>query len=574
MKTPVSSTPQTKSDVSNELLNQRTAESDQVTSSQNNSTVGLYDLRIIEYLKTTLPDILQKTKSTYCFAAFIDTQTEDLTKLFLASMQNFAAQRIDNANFKKFWQESFTKYTSVIENTLPVYCTITSSDSSFRVVRYATVPTHFNNSMLIFILLNKDTDYTESDILETAQQMENFKKVLELNQPSNDSVDTTNHQAILSLSERIINAQRIESIGVLSGGIAHDFNNYLTGILNFVNLAKLCTVSRQIEQYLDNTIAIINDAQKMTKQFLKYSKPGESSPTPLHIDKTLRDNISILLSGTNIRAELHVDDNLWQCNADVSQIEQMFASIIINAREAMPEGGFINIAITNEHITTSETLPLPEGNYVKIQVTDNGCGIPSEIQSKVFSSYFTTKFGRSGFGLTSAMMIAKNHKGHITMSSEVNTGSVFTVYLPSAVTPANGSSSSNDQGARGKILLMDDEYFIRHTASEILKKKNFSVVTATQGHEAVELFKNAHFSEAPFDVVILDLTVPDGMGGIETLKKLAEIDPEVKAIASSGYSDDPVISEPEKYGFSGSLGKPYNLNEFINAIKDVIFREL
>ncbi len=218
-----------------------------------------------------------------------------------------------------------------------------------------------------------------------------------------------------------------------------------------------------------------------------------------------------------------------------------------------PTAGFINIFISIEQIATSQTIPLPEGNYIKIQITDNGCGIPSEIQNKIFSSYFTTKSGRSGFGLTSAMMIAKNHKGHITMSSDVNTGTVFSIYLPSAETPTGSLSSSDEQRAKRKILLMDDEYFIRQTASEILKKKNFNVVTATQGHEAVELFKNAHLSEAPFDVVILDLTVPDGMGGIETLKKLAEIDPEVKAIASSGYSDDPVISQPEKYGFAGSL---------------------
>jgi CheY-like chemotaxis protein len=381
-------------------------------------------------------------------------------------------------------------------------------------------------------------------------------------------------QPMLFFRERITNSQRTESIGILAGGVAHDFNNYLTGILNSVNLAKLCTVSRQIEQYLNNTIAIINDAQKLTKQFLRYSKNSEPSRTMVRIDKIIRDNILILLSGTNIRAELHVDDDLWQCEIDENQIAQVFGSIIINAREAMPDGGIIDITLRNEDIQSPEIVPLSAGKYVRVQIKDTGCGIPSEIQKCIFSPYFTTKFNRSGLGLTSAMIIAKNHNGHIAISSEVNAGSVFTIYLPSVDTSKNGASMREEQKNGGKVLLMDDEHYIRQTASEILKKKNFNVVTATQGLETIELFKNAHSSDAPFDVVILDLTIPDGMGGLETLKKLLEIDPEVKAIASSGYSDDPVISQPEKYGFADSLGKPYNLNEFINVIKNLISRAI
>ncbi len=383
-------------------------------------------------------------------------------------------------------------------------------------------------------------------------------------------VFNTSDPNLTSYNDKLITSHRVESIGVLAGGMAHDFNNYLTGIINFVNLAKFCTTSRQIELYLDNTLAIANDAQLLTKQFLKYSKNYEPVYKKILISSILNESISILFKGTNIKAELHVDENLNLCNVDEDKISQLFSSIIINAREAMPDGGIIDITVKNEFVDQSQQLPLAHGNYVTIQIRDNGCGMSPEIMENIFKPYFTTKLRRSGLGLASAMIIAENHHGYITASSEINAGSTFTVYLPVANTPNIDILSNEISHSRGKILVMDDEYYIRQTSTELLRKRNFEVCTAIQGNEAIELYKKALETGVPFDAVILDLTVPEGLGGMDTLRKLREINPEVKAIASSGYSDDPVIVQPKNYGFTASLAKPYNLNEFLNCITNVL----
>jgi signal transduction histidine kinase/CheY-like chemotaxis protein len=631
-----------------------------------------------QQIRNTFCNVLEQTKSNYCFAVFINKTHSTLTHLLMSNGLDIISQRTDNLNFKKFWEEAYQKNESIIENNLPVQCTISTNNTHFRVSRYASIPVQNHDSSIIFILFNKASDYSEIDIITTTEHIEKLFFEIEFELKSNssnenslfnqivpilkESVIVTNSDGIILtmndaaqsltgytesdaagmdinalfqttqsfdqliysncssdqwqcaciskekspiiiegktirmkddlgthsgyihvfnastsevtfLNEQLINSHRTESIGILAGGMAHDFNNYLTGIINFVNLAKFCTTSRQIELYLDNTLAIANDAQTLTKQFLKYSKNYEPVYKKVLIDRILKENISILFKGTNIRAELKIDENINLCNVDEDKVSQLFGSIITNAREAMPDGGVIDIAVTNEYIERSELLPLASGNYVKIQIRDNGCGMSPEIMSNLFKPYFTTKPKRSGLGLASAKIIAEDHQGHITVSSEVNAGSTFTVYLPIANTINLDTPPNENNQTHGKILIMDDEYYIRQTSSELLKKKNFDVSTAIHGNEAVKIYKNAFETGVPFDIVILDLTVPEGLGGMETLKKLEAINPDVKAIASSGYSDDPVIVQPEKYGFAASLAKPYNLNEFLSCITSVLLKE-
>jgi signal transduction histidine kinase/ActR/RegA family two-component response regulator len=629
-------------------------------------------------IRNTLCTVLEQTKSAYCFAAFINMSNNTLAHLFMSNGIDFISQRTDNTNFKKFWEEAFLRNEPVIENNLPVQCTISTNNEQFRIFRYASIPVQNQNSTIIFILFNKESDYSENDTLAATLCIEElvigidftpsrkhinenplFNQILPALKESvivtnldgtiliinnaaqsligyseseaagmnidmllqatpaiyqqTDSIDTPDnwictcttrekssitiegktiqmkddpgtHSGYIhvfntcttgenSQAEQLMNSHRIESIGILAGGMAHDFNNYLTGIINFVNLAKFCTTSRQIELYLDNTLAIANDAQTLTKQFLKYSKNYESINKKVIIDRILKENISILFKGSNIKAELHIDDNLNFCNVDEDKISQLFGSLIINAREAMPEGGIIDITVKNEHVTRSEKMPYASGDYVSIQIRDNGCGMSQDVLNNLFKPYFTTKPRRSGLGLASAKIIAEYHQGYITVSSEVNAGSTFTVYLPIAKADKLETPSNEDKHTHGKILVMDDEYYIRQTSLELLKKKNFEVCTAIHGNEALNIYKQAFETGVPFDLVILDLTVPEGLGGMETLKKLEMINPDVKAIASSGYSDDPVIVHPEKYGFEASLAKPYNLNEFLNCITSVLSNE-
>lgn len=629
-------------------------------------------------IRNTLCTVLEQTKSAYCFAAFINISNNTLAHLFMSNGIDFISQRTDNTNFRKFWEEAYLKNEPVIENSLPVQCTISTKNAQFRIFRYASIPVQNQNSTIIFILFNKDSDYSENDTLaatlcieelvigidftpnskhinenllfsqiipvlkeavivtnldgtiliinNAAQSLTGYSEteaagmnldtllqaapIICQNGCSGDTPDhwmctcTTREKSSVAIegktlqmkddqgahsgyihvfnastsggntpNEQLINSHRTESIGILAGGMAHDFNNYLTGIINFVNLAKFCTTSRQIELYLDNTLAIANDAQTLTKQFLKYSKNYEPIYKKILIDRILKENISILFKGTNIKAELHIEDNLNFCNVDEDKISQLFGSLIINAREAMPEGGIIKISVKNEHITRSEKLPFASGDYISIQIRDNGCGMSQEILSNLFKPYFTTKPRRSGLGLASAMIIAESHQGYLTVSSEVNAGSTFTVYIPVANIMNLDTPLNEDNQSHGKILVMDDEYYIRQTSSELLKKKNFEVSTAIHGNEALQLYKQALDSGVPFDIVILDLTVPEGLGGMETLKKLEAINPDVKAIASSGYSDDPVIVQPGKYGFAASLAKPYNLNEFLSCITSVMSKD-
>lgn len=371
----------------------------------------------------------------------------------------------------------------------------------------------------------------------------------------------------------LLKAQKLESIGILAGGIAHDFNNILTAIVGNISLAKANTEQEDdIHEILTEAERASLQAKNLTLQLLTFAKGGAPLKKTASIIELIKASADFALRGSNVRCEFAFPDDLWAVEIDVGQISQVIQNIVVNADQSMPEGGIIQIIAENATVNQEQGLPLRPGKYVKISIKDRGVGIPSELLSKIFDPYFTTKKKESGLGLAIAYSIIKKHGGHITVESLINHGTTVYVYLPSSMKaikerPTNESHLYTD---KGRVLVMDDEDFIRKIASRMLNRFGYEVDTVENGMEAVEQFLAAKRSQKPYDAVILDLTIPGGMGGKETVQKLLEIDPKVKAIVSSGYSNDPIMAGFKKFGFKGVVMKPYKVEELRKALKKVL----
>jgi nitrogen-specific signal transduction histidine kinase/CheY-like chemotaxis protein len=368
-------------------------------------------------------------------------------------------------------------------------------------------------------------------------------------------------------TERVLqNSQKLESLGILAGGIAHDFNNLLTGIFGYIDLAKtgLAKDSKAFS-HINNALAVFERARALTRQLLTFSRGGSPSTKTVSISRILTDVVGFALSGSNVNAHFSLSDSLWSCNVDEHQVGQVIDNIVINARQAMPLGGSITLAARN--IGEGEPVPPPlvPGRYVRISIADTGIGIPAEILPRIFDPFFTTKQQGSGLGLATAYSIVRKHNGHISAESQPGKGTTFTLFLPAALQETNETVVRETQECCGKgrrVLIMDDERFILDIGSTLLGMMGCETAAASTAEEAVRLFREATDSGIPFHLVILDLTIPGGEGGMETLRHLREIDPEIKAIASSGHSFDPIMADPSRYGFSAGLAKPYIKDEF------------
>jgi PAS domain S-box-containing protein len=368
-------------------------------------------------------------------------------------------------------------------------------------------------------------------------------------------------------------ADRLESLGILSGGIAHDFNNFLTGILGNISLAKL-HLNPEDEAYeiLRESEKAAQSAKGLTQQLLTFSKGGAPVKVNIDIEDSVRSSANFVLSGSNVRCNFELSGNLWNVKADKGQLTQIFNNLILNAVQAMPEGGIIIIRGKNLNIDKKNNLPLKNGKYVKIEIQDRGIGIPPEIIPKIFDPFFTTKQKGSGLGLSTVFSIIKRHEGHIAVESKMGEGTSFYIYLPATadIIIVEEDKEKKVLKGKGKILIMDDKSFVRNAAVKALKLFGYEVKGSTDGDEAVSLYKDALNEGKPFDIVILDLTIPGGMGGEDTLKKLREINPKVKAIVSSGYSEDPVMAEYKKHGFNAIVSKPYQYEDLCEVIRKVM----
>ncbi len=375
------------------------------------------------------------------------------------------------------------------------------------------------------------------------------------------------------LEEDLMRARKLESVGILAGGIAHDFNNLLTAILGNISLAQMDIPkkSEAFERLADAEKASMR-AQDLTGQLLTFSKGGEPVKSVVYLPELVKDSAGFALRGSNVKCEFSFPKGLWLVETDEGQISQVINNIIINADQSMPEGGTISVSVRNLRVTKADALPMAEGDYSKISIKDQGLGISEEHLLKIFDPYFTTKQVGSGLGLATSYSIVKRHDGHIEVESKLAAGTTFHVYLPASSGAVLSEKKEETQPVTGKgrILIMDDEKNIRNFVTKALRKIGYECETANHGLEAIELYKQARESGHPFEAAIMDLTIPGGMGGKETIKRLLEIDPEARAIVSSGYSNDPVIANYEKHGFKGYMAKPYTIQEISMVLHEVL----
>ncbi|MFH1625769.1 MAG: PAS domain S-box protein, partial [Pseudomonadota bacterium] len=372
------------------------------------------------------------------------------------------------------------------------------------------------------------------------------------------------------MEEELLRSQKLESVGVLAGGIAHDFNNLLGTIMGNVSLSKL-EVDRGSELFemLDEAEKATLRAHALTKQLLTFAKGGTPVKETASLSKIIEESTGFVLRGSKSRCEFSIAEDLWPAEVDVGQISQVINNIVINANQAMPMGGIIQVAADNLIIEDRHGLPVKPGRYIRISIKDQGVGIAQKHFLNIFDPYFTTKQEGSGLGLATTYSIIKKHDGHITLESRLGIGTTFHIYLPASEKAMPEKEEVKFIKGQGRILLMDDDEMLKKMAGRTLRKLGYEVSFAEDGAEAIELYIDARESKEPFDVVILDLTVPGGMGGKEAVEKLLEIDPEVKAIVSSGYSDDPVMSNFRDYGFSGSATKPYDVKKLSKVLHEV-----
>lgn len=378
------------------------------------------------------------------------------------------------------------------------------------------------------------------------------------------------------IREQLMRTQRIESVALLAGGIAHDFNNLLTGIMGNISLARVQPdIGSRSFEFLNEAERSAIRAKSLTNQLLTFAKGGIPVKKTFYPANLIKEAAEFAVRGSNVRCEFDIPEDLWAIDADEGQFDQVIDNLVINAREAMPEGGKITIRAQNIRIDDEKRPPLKGGKYVRISVQDYGIGIPKEYLERIFDAYFTTKREGRGLGLAVTHSIIEKHNGYIEAESKLGEGTIFYVYMPASekvieaeAKPAEAVSRVPGKGA--KILLMDDEDVILRVGKEILGFLGYEVETVRNGNEAIKEYEKAKASEAPFDAVILDLTVPGDIGAQETVKKLLDIDPDVRSIVSSGYSGDPVISEFERFGFHAAISKPYSIEEIKEVLDKVI----
>jgi PAS domain S-box-containing protein len=371
------------------------------------------------------------------------------------------------------------------------------------------------------------------------------------------------------LEDELLKTQKLESLGVLAGGIAHDFNNILTAVMGNISLARMrVEAGDKLDTWLGAAEKATERAKDLTQQLLTFSKGGAPVKQVISLEQSIRDSASFALRGTAVKSAFRFAENLWPVEADEGQMVQVFNNLIINACQAMSAGGIIAITAANVQVYASDPLPLPAGNYVKITVADQGSGIPVDHLRRIFDPYFTTKEQGSGLGLAVTYSVIRNHGGHIQVESESGVGTTFTIFLAASDRALEVSVPAGEVSiaGKGRVLLMDDEDVVVAVGSEMLMELGYDVAIALDGAAAIEKFAKAREAGKPFDAVLLDLTIPGGMGGKDAIGFLRELDPSVWAIVSSGYSNDPVMAEFTDYGFNAVVSKPYKVAELGRAL--------
>ena len=379
----------------------------------------------------------------------------------------------------------------------------------------------------------------------------------------------------LKTEKELLKVKKLESIGILAGGIAHDFNNILAAILGNINLALFDQdLKTKTKRLLSEAEKASLRAKELTQQLLTFSKGGEPVKEVSSLDEIIRDSADFILLGDKVACKYDIPEDLWLVDIDKGQMSQVIQNIVLNAGHAMPDGGTVSITCENLASAEREVFSFaPNGRLVKISIRDSGIGMSANIAEKIFDPYFTTKHGGSGLGLAISQSIINKHNGHITVESTPGVGSTFTIYLPCSMetkTRQQESEIANKETTQLRVLIMDDEEIVRNVAREMLLKLGHDAVLSADGEEAVQAYKKNLDSGNPFDLVIMDLTIPGGMGGADAMQKILHLDAKAKVIVSSGYSNDPIMANCREYGFCAAIVKPYQLQQLARIISQQV----
>ncbi len=375
------------------------------------------------------------------------------------------------------------------------------------------------------------------------------------------------------LEQEMVKSQKLESIALLAGGIAHDFNNLVSGLM--ANLSMVRFYEKNNKQVLDVLTKAENAclrARDMTQQLLTFSKGGEPVRNVFYLQGPLQQTVDFALSGSNVLCKMDIDEDLRPLFADQGQINQVIQNLVINADQAMAGGGELIIRARNIDLDKGTVLPLEPGKYVLLIVSDNGAGINQQYLDRIFDPYFSTKDEGSGLGLAIVFSIVNKHGGWIQVFSEPGQGTDFYIYLPATEREEEEKlcAETDKEWTKARILFMDDEKDLAEATSNLLREIGYEVTTVYNGREVMDEYSRQLNSGEPYDVVVMDLTVPGNMGGRETLRELLRIHPDVRAIASSGYSNDPVMARFSDYGFQAALPKPYKIEELDRVTQEVL----
>ncbi|MEN8135985.1 MAG: cache domain-containing protein [Thermodesulfobacteriota bacterium] len=387
-------------------------------------------------------------------------------------------------------------------------------------------------------------------------------------------VDDVTHKS--RMEKDLLKVKKLESLGMLAGGIAHDFNNILTGILGNINLSLFDkNISDETRKRLERAEKASQRATGLTQQLLTFAKGGTPVRQVTSLADVIKDSADFVLHGGTVICRYNIPKDLWLVDIDKDQIYRVVQNIVLNASHSMPSGGCINISCENIDTSGKDDLPLPrDSKFVKITISDSGIGMPANVLDKIFDPYFTTKQEGSGLGLAVTHSIISKHEGHISAESVPGQGATFMIYLPATsreTNPENDNRQSALQPPRtSRIMVMDDDETVKDVAVAMLTELGHETVLASDGAEAVKLYQEAAGTADAIDIIIMDLTIPDGMGGKEAVQKILAIDPQAKVIVSSGYSNDATLASYLEYGFCGAVRKPYKLAELAKTIGEAL----
>ncbi|MGC4120729.1 MAG: ATP-binding protein [Myxococcales bacterium] len=379
------------------------------------------------------------------------------------------------------------------------------------------------------------------------------------------------------LEEQVHKAEQLERLGFLAGGIAHDFNNLLTGLLGVLSLTRERVAAggdaRAAAPLLDEALKASERASQLVRQLLTFSKGGAPILRPTDgLPALVRESAEFSAHGSSVRLEFDFASGLPPVAVDAGQLAQVVQNLVINAIQASPAGDTVRVEVRSSGA--------PHEGGVCLRVVDRGHGIPADLLGRVFDPYVTTRPGGSGLGLATVRSVVERHGGQVEVESTVGQGTTFSVYLPatsqpvapSDPSPAASEASSGPSGpgrttiGGWRVLVMDDEPMILDVTQARLEHLGCHVVTTSSGEAAVAACERALAEGAPFDAVMLDLTVVGGMGGRQAMERIRALLPTVAAVVSSGYSQDGEMASYERHGFDAVLEKPYKLDQLVAAL--------